>query len=222
GLLGAAARAAVVRRRRRREGERPAGRGPSNDGRVRRVVLEGPLEPPLQCVRRQSPRCDALASLRHIRDGSALARRDRAARGRARVGLHHHARLRARVSRRALRRRPPRGGRLDGRRAPRVPARGAARGTRFSRRREAGGARARGALMVGAKGGNPHGHDSVAVREEMPRVLFTRRSALAFAAFVLASIALLYVVLPQIGGVRHTWNRLNSGDSWWIAVAVVF
>jgi len=49
----------------------------------------------------------------------------------------------------------------------------------------------------------------------------TRRRALLFAAFVLAALAFLYVVLPQLGGVRHTWNRLNSGNSWWIAVAVV-
>ncbi len=57
--------------------------------------------------------------------------------------------------------------------------------------------------------------------EEMPRMRVTRRRALLFAAFVLAAIAFLYVVLPQLGGVKHTWNRLNNGDSWWIAVAVV-
>jgi putative heme transporter len=57
--------------------------------------------------------------------------------------------------------------------------------------------------------------------EEMPRMHVTRRRALLFAAFVLAAIALLYVVLPQIGGVQHTWNRLDNGDAWWIAVAAV-
>ena len=57
--------------------------------------------------------------------------------------------------------------------------------------------------------------------EEMPRMRVTRRRALLFAAFVLAAIAFLYVVLPQLGGVRHTWDRLNNGNSWWIAVAVV-
>jgi uncharacterized protein (TIRG00374 family) len=39
--------------------------------------------------------------------------------------------------------------------------------------------------------------------------------------FVLATAAFLYFVLPQLDGVRHTWDRLNDGDSWWIAVAVV-
>jgi uncharacterized protein (TIRG00374 family) len=57
--------------------------------------------------------------------------------------------------------------------------------------------------------------------EEMPRRHVTRRRALLFAAFVIAALAFLYVVLPQIGGMQHTWNRLNNGDAWWIAVAVV-
>jgi putative heme transporter len=57
--------------------------------------------------------------------------------------------------------------------------------------------------------------------EEMPRMYVTRRRALLFTAFVLAALAFLYFVLPQLGGVRHTWDRLNDGDSWWIAVAVV-
>jgi uncharacterized protein (TIRG00374 family) len=57
--------------------------------------------------------------------------------------------------------------------------------------------------------------------EEMPRVNVTRRRALLFAAFVLAAIAFLYVVLPQLGGVQHTWNRLQGGNSWWIAIAAV-
>lgn len=56
--------------------------------------------------------------------------------------------------------------------------------------------------------------------EEMPRIHVTRRRALLFTAFVLVSLAFLYVVLPQLGGVRHTWDRLNNGDAWWIAIAV--
>ncbi|HEY1456998.1 MAG TPA: lysylphosphatidylglycerol synthase transmembrane domain-containing protein [Solirubrobacteraceae bacterium] len=57
--------------------------------------------------------------------------------------------------------------------------------------------------------------------EEMPRVHVTRRRMLLFAVFVLTAIAFLYFVLPQLGGVKHTWDRLNEGDSWWIAVAVL-
>lgn len=57
--------------------------------------------------------------------------------------------------------------------------------------------------------------------DEMPRRQVTRRAALLFAAFVLVALAFLYVVLPQLGGVSHTWARLDNGDAWWIAVAVV-
>jgi uncharacterized protein (TIRG00374 family) len=62
---------------------------------------------------------------------------------------------------------------------------------------------------------------SVPSFEEMPRVHVTRRRMLLFTTFVLAALAFLYFVLPQLGGVRHTWDRLNEGDSWWIAVAVL-
>jgi uncharacterized protein (TIRG00374 family) len=57
--------------------------------------------------------------------------------------------------------------------------------------------------------------------EEMPRVHVTRQRALLFAAFVVAALAFLYVVLPQLGGVKHTWDRASDGNAWWIAVAVV-
>jgi uncharacterized membrane protein YbhN (UPF0104 family) len=57
--------------------------------------------------------------------------------------------------------------------------------------------------------------------EEVLRVRLTGRRMLLFATFVLAALAFLYFVLPQLGGVKHTWDRLNDGDAWWIAVAVV-
>jgi putative heme transporter len=56
--------------------------------------------------------------------------------------------------------------------------------------------------------------------EEMPRVPVTRRRAMLFGLFALTALAFLYFVLPQLGGVKHTLNRLNDGDAWWIAVAV--
>ncbi len=59
------------------------------------------------------------------------------------------------------------------------------------------------------------------LEEAIPRLRVTRRSMLALALFVLVALAFLYFVLPQLGGVKHTWNRLNDGDSWWIAVAVL-
>lgn len=57
--------------------------------------------------------------------------------------------------------------------------------------------------------------------EEMLRVRLTGRRMLLFGTFVLAALAFLYFVLPQLGGVKHTWDRLNEGDAWWIAVAVI-
>jgi uncharacterized protein (TIRG00374 family) len=60
-----------------------------------------------------------------------------------------------------------------------------------------------------------------AEREEMPRLGMTRRRMAALAAFVATALAFLYVVLPQLGGVKHTWDRLGEGDASWIAVALV-
>ncbi len=57
--------------------------------------------------------------------------------------------------------------------------------------------------------------------EEVLRVRLTARRMLLFGTFVLAALAFLYFVLPQLGGVKHTWDRLNEGDAWWIAVAVI-
>ena len=63
--------------------------------------------------------------------------------------------------------------------------------------------------------------DREVVDEEMPRFRVTRRSMWLFALFVVTALAFLYFVLPQLGGVKHTWDRLNEGNSWWIAVAVL-
>lgn len=58
--------------------------------------------------------------------------------------------------------------------------------------------------------------------EEMPRVRVTRERAIAFALFILSGVAFLYFVLPEISGVGDTVRRLGRGDTWWIAIAVVF
>jgi putative heme transporter len=60
-----------------------------------------------------------------------------------------------------------------------------------------------------------------AVDEEMPRVPITRRQAVAFGVFVLATVAFLYFVLPKLAGVGTTVNRIEAGDSLWIAIGVV-
>ncbi len=57
--------------------------------------------------------------------------------------------------------------------------------------------------------------------EEMPRVLITRRRAIAFALFILSGVAFLYYVLPQLAGVGTTVHEIEGGDTWWIVVGVV-
>lgn len=57
--------------------------------------------------------------------------------------------------------------------------------------------------------------------EEMPRVALTRRRVIALVVFVLAAIAFLYFVLPQIGGVKEAYERVSGGDHVWLAVALV-
>jgi len=57
--------------------------------------------------------------------------------------------------------------------------------------------------------------------EEMPRVVVTRRQAIAACLFVLAAVGFLYFVLPKLAGVGETLRRLEGGDVWWIAAGIV-
>jgi uncharacterized protein (TIRG00374 family) len=72
--------------------------------------------------------------------------------------------------------------------------------------------------------------DSVSPRapeatEEEPRppaLEISRRSLLALGGFLLASLAALYFLLPQLAGLDETWNRIEKGDPIWLATALVF
>ncbi|HEY3726456.1 MAG TPA: lysylphosphatidylglycerol synthase transmembrane domain-containing protein [Solirubrobacteraceae bacterium] len=57
--------------------------------------------------------------------------------------------------------------------------------------------------------------------EEMPRVVFTRRRLLASVVFVVSAVAFLYFVLPKLLGLRETWNRIQHGNGWWLALAAL-
>ncbi len=57
--------------------------------------------------------------------------------------------------------------------------------------------------------------------EEMPRVVITRRQAVAFGVFVVTVVGFLYFVLPKLAGVGTTLHHLEHGDVWWIAIGVV-
>ena len=56
--------------------------------------------------------------------------------------------------------------------------------------------------------------------EDMPRIRVTRRRAVGFALFILAAVAFLYLVLPNLPGVGAV-HEIEHGDKWWIAVGVV-
>jgi putative heme transporter len=57
--------------------------------------------------------------------------------------------------------------------------------------------------------------------EEMPRVRLTRGRLIASAVFVVSTVAFLYFVLPKLLGLRDTWNRIQHGNVWWLALAAV-
>jgi uncharacterized membrane protein YbhN (UPF0104 family) len=48
-----------------------------------------------------------------------------------------------------------------------------------------------------------------------------RRQLVAAATFIALALAFMYIVVPQLPGVQRTWERLNSGNLWWIGVALV-
>ena len=68
----------------------------------------------------------------------------------------------------------------------------------------------------------PHEHARGTGREELPRlsVLLSRRHVLATVAVVLVAVAVVYIVVPQLPGVKHTWDQLGDGNAWWIGVAL--
>jgi putative heme transporter len=57
--------------------------------------------------------------------------------------------------------------------------------------------------------------------EEMPRIRLTRRSLVASIIFIVSVVGFLYFVLPKLLGLRDTWNRLQHGNVWWLALAAV-
>jgi uncharacterized membrane protein YbhN (UPF0104 family) len=52
----------------------------------------------------------------------------------------------------------------------------------------------------------------------MPRVRFTRRRLLGSMVFIVSTVAFLYFVLPRVLGLRDTWNRIQHGNVWWLAL----
>lgn len=58
--------------------------------------------------------------------------------------------------------------------------------------------------------------------EEMPRVVLTRKRIVASTIFVVAVLLFLYFGLPEISGMKETWQRVADGDHAWLAAAFGF
>jgi uncharacterized protein (TIRG00374 family) len=55
----------------------------------------------------------------------------------------------------------------------------------------------------------------------MPRVRLTRGRLVAGVIFIVSTAAFLYFVLPKLLGLQETWNRIQNGNIWWLALAAV-
>ena len=57
--------------------------------------------------------------------------------------------------------------------------------------------------------------------EERPALQVTRRNIVVLGGFLLASLAALYFLLPQLAGLDDTWNRIGDGRPAWTAAALL-
>jgi uncharacterized membrane protein YbhN (UPF0104 family) len=55
-----------------------------------------------------------------------------------------------------------------------------------------------------------------------PRLQFTARNVLVLGGFLVASLAALYYLLPQLAGLQDTWHRIEDGSPWWMLLALAF
>jgi uncharacterized membrane protein YbhN (UPF0104 family) len=54
------------------------------------------------------------------------------------------------------------------------------------------------------------------------RLVLSRRKLLGFAAFAVLAVVALYYLVPQLAGLEETWHRIESGDPYWLLLALVF
>jgi uncharacterized protein (TIRG00374 family) len=57
--------------------------------------------------------------------------------------------------------------------------------------------------------------------DERPALQVTTRNLVALGGFLLASLAALYFLLPQLAGLDDTWNRISDGRPEWTAAALL-
>jgi uncharacterized protein (TIRG00374 family) len=61
----------------------------------------------------------------------------------------------------------------------------------------------------------------VEAEERPPALQVTRRNVVVLGGFLLASVAALYFLLPQLAGLDDTWNRINDGRPVWTIAALL-
>jgi uncharacterized protein (TIRG00374 family) len=61
-----------------------------------------------------------------------------------------------------------------------------------------------------------------AEHDEMPSGVIDRRKLIGSLLFVVAAIAFFYFVLPKIADLGEAIDRLREGNTWWLALAVLF
>ncbi len=57
--------------------------------------------------------------------------------------------------------------------------------------------------------------------EERPALTVTRRNVVGLGGFLLASLAALYFLLPQVAGLDDTWKRIEDGRPAWTVAALL-
>jgi uncharacterized protein (TIRG00374 family) len=68
---------------------------------------------------------------------------------------------------------------------------------------------------------NPEPPENDDDHEERPALTITRRNLIALAGFLLASLAALYFLVPQLAGLDDTWARIEDGRPVWTAAALL-
>ena len=58
--------------------------------------------------------------------------------------------------------------------------------------------------------------------EPRPSLIATRRHLVTLAGFLIASVAALYFLLPQLAGLEDTWSRIEDGRPAWMTASLVF
>lgn len=67
-------------------------------------------------------------------------------------------------------------------------------------------------------GGEPD-HDD---EDDHGRLHLSRRKVLGFAAFAVLAVVALYYLVPRLAGLDDTWHRVESGDPYWLLLALIF